>query len=200
MSKEQLVVNGYKVPGGYSGAAVRRACELIIENPGITQKEVLDAAVGFSGLNYSTAGWITSPGPKSPATILWDRRKEGVFRCYPNEHTEKVLGAQEAFNEEFIRCAVKKYKSMKYHPTVGDLIEVIKFSEGVFIGYSFYGLHEDGSIGLFEEDGIWTTFEETLRSRKSIKLWDEIRIVIMKNGSNKLENFRMLNDIRPANM
>ena len=44
MSKEQLVVNGYKVPGGYSGAAVRRACELIIENPGITQKEVLDAA------------------------------------------------------------------------------------------------------------------------------------------------------------
>ena len=89
MAKEKTIVNGYTIPGGYSGVAVRRACETVLANPGITQKQLLAEAVMCSGLAASTAGWIVSPGNpwngKSPATRLWDRRvvPGHVFRCYP---------------------------------------------------------------------------------------------------------------------
>lgn len=95
--KEHLVINGYRVPGGGGGIAVRRACETVLANPGIKQSELLREAVTFSTINFSTAGWITSPGPKSPACILWDRRKvDGVFCCFPNEFTHLCNGAVEA--------------------------------------------------------------------------------------------------------
>lgn len=112
MAKNKLVVNGYSVPSGFSGVAVRRACELVLEHPGITQVKLLEEAVHTSGLNFSTAGWITSPGRKSPACILWDRRKEGVFKCYPNAFTAHVTGSQDALFSEIVRRteAVMKQK------------------------------------------------------------------------------------------
>jgi hypothetical protein len=61
--KPAEIVNGYKVPGGRGGAAVAKACQLIIQNPGIKQGDVLDQVTNWAKLNHSTANWITSPGP-----------------------------------------------------------------------------------------------------------------------------------------
>ena len=91
MAKKGPVIGGYAVPGGRSGAAVTYACQLISQNPGIKQGDVHEQSARWAGLNFSTANWITSPGPKSPAEILWGRQKEGRgFRCYPNENTDKL--------------------------------------------------------------------------------------------------------------
>ena len=148
MAKERLVINGFKVPNGWSGVAVRRACETVSANPGITQKDLLEEAIRFSGLNLSTSGWITSPGPKSPATVLWDRRKDGVFRCYPNEHTEKVVGSAEAAVREIIsefqgQIARAPDRGVK----IGDLVRFEMISpyheyppeRGIVIGYMLGG-------------------------------------------------------------
>lgn len=91
MAKVKEIVGGYTVPGGRGGAAVAYACQLVLKNPGIKQGDIHADASFWAGLNFSTAGWISSPGPKSPAGILWDRRKVGRgYRCYPNELTGKL--------------------------------------------------------------------------------------------------------------
>ena len=180
MAKEHLVVNGYRVPRGYGGIAVRRACELVIANPGIPQMEVLKLSVAYSGISLSQAGWITSPGPKSPATLLWDRRKEGVFRCYPNEHTEKVIGAQDALFDEFVRVSTKNYKDAKYHPKPGDLVRSSQYNaevEGVFLGYQ---LGEN-----FRSHGLRSTIEEWFTERPVIELIDRIWMVVLQNGTGR---------------
>jgi len=193
MAKQRIVVNGYPVPTGFSGVAVRRACELVVASPGIRQADLLDAAVRFSGLNYSTAGWITSPGPKSPATILWDRRKEDVFRCYPNEHTEKVVGAQGALNEEKRLLAVRLYKSWKYRPKLGDLVKSETHRvEGVFLGYSYFDGIRDGEVR--------STFEEAINVRENLRLGDHFCFVLMENGTNQIKAFNIGYQLQPANM
>ncbi len=180
MAKERLVVNGYIVPGGYGGAAVRRACETVLENPGITQKDLLQEAVRFSGINFSTAGWITSPGPKSPATLLWDRRKEGVFKCYPNEHTGKVLDSQVALTDEFIRSTVRVLKDVKFRPKPGDLVSVSQWAaegEGIFLGYQ---LGQDGRTF-----GLRNTVEEWIAERPAVEAGDRIWACVLLNGSQR---------------
>jgi hypothetical protein len=180
MAKEHLVVNGYKVPGGYGGIAVRRACETVIANPGITQKDLLQDAVRFSGINFSTAGWITSPGPKSPATLLWDRRKEGVFKCYPNEHTEGVGGSQEAIIDEFIRSTKRNLNAVKFRPKPGDLVRCSQWTaegEGIFIGYQ---------LGQESRNfGIRNTVDEWLNERPAVDANDRIWSVVLLNGDDR---------------
>ena len=122
MAKGNLVVNGYKVPTGASGVAVRKACELITESPGISQKEVLEAAVRFSGLNFSTATWITSPSPKSPAGLLWDRRKEGTFKCYPNQFTSQVVGSVEHIRDHILKDLRKSWPDRL--PLNGEVVRI----------------------------------------------------------------------------
>jgi hypothetical protein len=177
MAKEHLVVNGYKVPGGYGGAAVRRACETILENPGVTQKDLLQEAVRFSGINFSTAGWITSPGPKSPATLLWDRRKEGVFKCYPNEHTEKVVDSQAALTDEFIKNSMREHKSTKFHPNPGDLVRSSQYGaeiEGIFLGYQ-----------LGERKSLRSTITEWIAERPNVTYGERLWMIIMENGTGR---------------
>jgi hypothetical protein len=176
MAKEHLIVNGFRVPGGYGGVAVRRACELIIANPGISQVEVLKLSVFYSGINHGTAGWITSPGPKSPATLLWDRRKEGVFRCYPNEHTEKVTGAQVALTDEFIRFTSRNYRDAKFHPKPGDLVRSSQYGAeivGIFLGYQ-----------LGERKSLRSTVAEWIAERPDVEVGERLWMIIMENGSN----------------
>lgn len=164
MAKAKLIVNGYKVPDGFSGVAVRRACELIIERPGVTQKEVLEVATAASGLHLSTAGWITSPGPKSPACVLWERRKEGVFKCYPNEFTNKVTGSTEFLHNKFIEDVRRDLKAAKFIPKVGELVDIIdwngslKVRNGLFLGYHIV------SSGA-QNSEVFTNPEELLLSR-----------------------------------
>lgn len=179
MAKDKFIVNGYSVPTGYSGVAVRRACELVVERPGITQKELLDEAVRFSGLNFSTAGWLTSPGPKSPATILWDRRKEGVFKCYPNEFTDKVLGAQEAILEELIRFSLSTCKKSEHVPVVGELLEVstspgYPLCDAIILGFS-----------LTNNATMYPTVQALLETRPFVKYHDRVEVVIMENGTGR---------------
>jgi hypothetical protein len=196
MAKEKTIVNGYTVPGGYGGVAVRRACEVILNNPGISQKELLEHAVACSGLGSSTAGWIVSPGNsptgKSPATRLWDRRKEDVFRCYPNEFTDRVVGSQEAILEELLRWTATACKKNR-PPVVGGLYDVWPRD---------YLLHRGMVLGftLGEGGALYPTAEDALASRKgSIMHWERIGVSFVESGgSNKIHSHSLVFEYRPV--
>ena len=198
MAKEKTIVNGYTVPGGYSGVAVRRACETVLANPGITQKQLLAEAVMCSGLAASTAGWIVSPGNpwngKSPATRLWDRRvvPGHVFRCYPNEFTDKAMGSQDAILEELLRftsAACKKNRP----PAVGDLVEVrpgdYLLNKSMVLGFT-----------LGEDKVLYPTVEDALATRKnSIKHWERVWVSLVEaGGSNKIHSGSLVWEYRPV--
>ena len=196
MAKVKTIVNGYTVPGGYSGVAVRHACETVLKNPGITQKDLLEAAVKCSGLNFGTAGWITSPGPKSPATLLWDRRKEGVFKCYPNEHTDKVIGAEAALFDEIMNQTRLSFRGVKYRPAVGDLVALNSavdgkvYAEGLFIGYSF------GRMG--DSDPLYNSVEEIVEARPRCSYGYQVVMDYIENGSGRRRKHWMFANVRPA--
>jgi hypothetical protein len=182
MAKESLVVNGYKVPSGYSGASVRRACELVIAEPGIKQRDLLERSVMYSGINLSTAGWITSPGPKSPATLLWDRHKEGIFRCYPNAFTEIATGAQDALFDAIMNDVRLSLRGVKYRPAVGDLVGADdtvgkRWTEGIFIGYSF-------NRGI-PSPTLYNTIEDIIAARPPCKIGDQVFMDIIENGTGR---------------
>lgn len=104
MKKDQkIVVNGYSIPGGLGRIAVAAAVELVRRNPGVRQTEVLKHAVEFSGLNESTASWITSPG-KGPCGALWERRGS-PYQCY-------LIPAAEGFNLDPIDLSISHAKLM----------------------------------------------------------------------------------------
>lgn len=142
MAKEKEIVGGYKVPAGRGGAAVAKACQLILQNPGIKQGDVHEQAARWAGLNFSTANWITSPGPNSPACFLWDRQKEGrSFRCYPNEHTDKLGDPRIRIRAEVLKEFERDWKSSgRPHP--GELVRCKSYdgtSEiGLLIGFSLF--------------------------------------------------------------
>jgi hypothetical protein len=199
MAKVKTIVNGYTVPGGFGGVAVRRACEFILERPGIAQKHVLEEAVHYSGINFSTAGWLTSPGNpwngKSPATRLWDRRKEGVFSCYPNEHTEGVVGAQAALFDEIMNQTRLQLRGVKYRPTPGELVSFAHvygevYSTGMFIGYHF-GDHLGAGPAL-------SSIEDIIAARPDCKIGDRVRAVIIENGTGRRMMTWMLGKIQPT--
>ena len=198
MAKEKTIVNGYTVPGGYSGVAVRHACETVLANPGITQKQLLAEAVMCSGLAASTAGWIVSPGNpwngKSPATRLWDRRvvPGHVFRCYPNEFTDKAMGSQDAILEELLRftsAACKKNRP----PAVGDLVEVrpgdYLLNKSMVLGFT-----------LGEDKVLYPTVGDALATRKnSIKHWERVWVSLVEaGGSNKIHSGSLVWEYRPV--
>jgi len=193
MAKEKTNVNGYTVPGGYSGVAVRRACEVILNHPGISQKDLLEVATMCSGLASSTAGWIVSPGNpwngKSPATRLWDRRKSDVFRCYPNEFTDKVTGSDDAIREELLRWTCKKNRP----PVVGGLYDVWPRD---------YLLHRGMVLGftLGEGGALYPTVEDALASRKgSLMHWERVGVSFVESGgSNKIHSHSLVFEYRPV--
>jgi hypothetical protein len=195
MAKVKTIVNGYTVPGGFGGVAVRHACETVLANPGIPQTKLLEEAVRFSGINFSTAGWITSPGPKSPATILWDRRKEGTFKCYPNEHTEKLAGAETSLFNEIMDGVRLQLRGVKYRPVPGDLVNFLDldgspYSTGIFIGYSF------GNHNL--SDPIFNSIDDIIKSRPPCRYVDRVHLDIIENGTGRLMKTWMLGKIQPA--
>lgn len=182
MAKERPVVNGYVVPGGYGGVAVRRACELVIAEPGIKQKDLLERSVQYSGINYGTAGWLTSPGPRSPATLLWDRRKEGVFRCYPNAFTDQVVGAEAALFDRIMNQTRLSLRGW-WRPKVGDLIVAhnslgLPYThQGIFIGYSL-------TRGV-PAPALYNSIEEIIEARPSCKISDRVLVDILENGTGR---------------
>ena len=124
--KPAEIVNGYKVPGGRGGAAVAKACQLIIQNPGIKQGDVLDQVTNWAKLNHSTANWITSPGPKSPAERLWSRQKVGRgFCCFPNEYTHLLGDPRIRLQAEVIRDFDGDWKTVG-SPHPGDLVRYFR--------------------------------------------------------------------------
>ena len=126
MAKVKEVVGGYVVPGGRGGAAVAYACQLVLQNPGIKQGDIHEWAASWAGLNHSTASWIASPGPKSPAGILWDRRKEGRgFKCYPNDLTDKLGDPRVRLQDDMLKEFDKEWKAAGC-PVPGALVNVKK--------------------------------------------------------------------------
>jgi hypothetical protein len=124
--KPAEIVNGYKGPGGRGGAAVAKACQLIIQNPGIKQGDVLDTVAYWAKLNHSTANWITSPGSKSPAELLWSRQKVGrAFGCFPNEHTHLLGDPRLRLRAEVIREFDGDWKAVG-SPNPGDLVSYFR--------------------------------------------------------------------------
>lgn len=196
MAKEKTIVNGYTVPGGYGGVAVRRACETVLANPGITQKDLLYNAIACSGLNLSTASWLTSPGNpwngKSPATRLWERREEDVFRCYPNEFTDKVVGSQDAILEELIRFTSTACKKNR-PPAVGDLVEVrpgdYLLNKSMVLGFTFGA-----------DETLYSTVGDALGAAGSgIKWKDRIGVSLVEaGGNNKIHKGSLVWGYRPV--
>ena len=143
MAKVKEVIGGYNVPGGKGGAAVARACQLILQNPGIKQGDIHEQAASWAGLNHSTANWITSPGPKSPAEILWTRKKEGRgFRCYPNEHTDKLGDPRIRLRQELLKEFDRVWASAG-HPQPGQLVRIMSWDKssseiGLILGFSLF--------------------------------------------------------------
>ena len=144
--KQKTVINGYTIPGGKGGWAVRRACEIIISQPGIGQSKLLESAAGWADLNLGTAGWITSPSDKSPAGKLWTRVKEGRgYSLHPNEFTQQATGALDFVKEEVAKDYDKlesigikpgdlvSAKHTVWNTTTGTTIESI----GPFAGWAF---------------------------------------------------------------
>ena len=186
MAKGNLVVNGYKVPTGASGVAVRKACELITARPGISQKEVLETAVRFSGLNFSTATWITSPSSKSPTGFLWDRRKEGTFKCYPNQFTSQVVGSVEHLREHLLKDLHKSWPDRL--PLDGEVIRIdaglLYSSErfGYLIGGTLttydrrekFSLAQLADIQLFQDGSFGFHAEVITNGKTEICYWNEI--------------------------
>lgn len=149
--KESLVFNGYRIPGGKGGAAVIRACQMIRAQPGIKQTDLINHVTQWAGLNLSTAGWITSPGDKSPAELLWDRRKEGRgFKCYPNEHTPDL--DPRPFLRDLITNDFDKRWRESGSPAVGELVKVKNWSGdhnvGMLLEFNVYRgrNHPDGFV------------------------------------------------------
>lgn len=146
MAKAKEVVGSYKVPGGRGGVAVAKACQLIRQNPGIKQWEVHEQSAYWAGLNHSTSTWISSPGPKSPAGILWDRQKEGrSFKCYPNELTDKLGDPRVRLQADILKEFDKEWNAVGC-PVPGSLVTIEKrrwsedqpqvYTTGLLLGFA----------------------------------------------------------------
>lgn len=154
---EKITVGGWTVPGGKAGIAVRRACELIIANPGISQSALLMLIVEYSGMNRAHATWITSPDSKdperSPTGKLWTREREGRgFRCYPNEWTAQLSGAQEALKTYRLEEVRKEFRSAGGLPAPGSrvIVQVTGYASmetrrGIFLGVT-WGEHNASTV------------------------------------------------------
>jgi len=163
MAKQpSLNINGYKIPGARGGAAVLKACQMVRQNPGIKQSDLIDHVTVWANLNLSTAGWITSPGPKSPAGILWDRRKEGRgFKCYPNEHTTDIdprLRLRDIVCKEF-----DMLWEVAGRPVAGDLVSVTGYNGSV-------------ETGLLTHYGLWQKYTSLYRSINTRSEIDDINM------------------------
>lgn len=141
MAKNQhVVINGYRIPGGRGGVAVLKACQMVRQNPGIKQTELIGHVTSWANLNLSTSGWITSPGPKSPAGILWDRRKEGRgFRCYPNAATPDLDPRVPL--RDIVRREFDLIWGDAGRPEVGDMVILTHYqggAPGIVTGFSVW--------------------------------------------------------------
>lgn len=106
-----MVINGYKIPGGKAGLAIRIAADMIMKRPGIKQGELLNLACEKASLHTSTATWITSPSDKSPAEKFWTRRKEGRSFClYPNEWTQTVAESFRDAYRDYVNTSIASHK------------------------------------------------------------------------------------------
>jgi len=169
---EHKIVNGYKIPGGLGGIAVRYACELVIRTPGISQQNLLKSAAAMSYLDISHIGWLCSPhGINSPAGLLWDRDKrlvpdnqKKVFKCFPNEFTEQGTGSTAAIKEYIVknsRIACAHFWDKK----PGDLILGKRLKEwdvpdAVLIGFCELTTFVDHTRRIFTSFDEWANYQQ----------------------------------------
>ena len=193
--KNALIIGGYKIPGGYGGAAVLKACEIIRNEPGIKQGDLLERVTRWAGLNYSTATWINTPGPKSPSGLLWERRKEGRgYKCYPNAHTESTPDARIALKEVIV-AEINKSRNFAGWPVPGDLVTwTYRYSSdsepevktALLLGLSFTwrsGKHENEifrswdvieDISFYDRGSFYLHAEVLLGNQRTMRFLNEI--------------------------
>jgi hypothetical protein len=152
--KTKIEVNGFKIPGEFGAVALWKALFNVLNNPGISQTYQLQDAANFSSLNHSTLGWLTSPGPKSPAEKLWDRRKEGVFCLYPNQWTQKafdLIPHPDTILTEYMKSRARKCPIFKEGDNVTERIGD-QVRKGTFLRYIVANprqtYNENGNYGL----------------------------------------------------
>lgn len=129
-----MAINGYNIPGKRGGIAVRKAAQIVLNNPGIKTDDILTEAAHFADLNLSTAGWIVNP-KDGPVGTLWERRKEGRgFRHYPNAFTECAIGDLEG---DVRAMVLKKFIGQNQHlfgTRPGDIIRSTHYGNILFLG------------------------------------------------------------------
>ena len=140
MSKARKTINGYRLPSARLCVAVAKACQIITERPGIPQRELLEQTSRWLKM---PAGWLGSASARSPAGLLWERKKVGrSYRCYPNEHTS-AMGDPRAWAAEAAVAIIDKDWRAAGCPQPGDLVTYIRPSMfvdhvpklGIFVGF-----------------------------------------------------------------
>lgn len=128
---ERTVVNGYTLPGGQRGLAVRAAVDLLLSHPGIPRKDFLDEMRKTSTAHPS---FLVSPtAPNSPLGKLWrrERKKSDVMRYYLLPGAEVLANtfheAQMKMQAELTRISQEKMRKTLLHLkkmnlSVGDYI------------------------------------------------------------------------------
>lgn len=88
MPKIRKTINGYRVPDGRGAVAIAKACQLIMQQPGIQQRDLLHHVNEWM---KTSQDWLGASSAKSPAGHLWERKKVGrSYRLYPNDFTAEM--------------------------------------------------------------------------------------------------------------
>jgi len=164
----KIDVNGYNIPSGRGRIAIYAGVDYIQKNNGSApMMDVLLHMVQVSGLNYSTAGWLTSPNSKrSPVGAIFQRTKgrnpkTGLNVFYMNvapgaEHLSNLLASalaeEKTRREERLEAAriervnICKSALQKIGANIGDLVTYkslsFNYNKGPFIllGIDDYGI------------------------------------------------------------
>jgi len=172
----KIDVNGYNIPSGRGRIAIYAGVDYIQKQGGSApMKDVLEHMVQVSGLNRSTAGWLTSPNSKrSPVAAIFQRNKgrnpkTGLNIFHMNvtpgaEHLSNLLASalaeEKTRREERLEAArVERFNTCKaglekIGAKIGDLVTYKSLSFGHDKGpFILLGVDDAGIINTRGPNG-----------------------------------------------
>lgn len=122
-----LVVNGYKIPTGRTGLAVRWVVDRLVSVPGDRQSLVIKGAVSAADLSNDTGTWLTSKTQSvSPLNKLWRQEKceNRRFGLWLLPGAEVLAGTFTAAKSEYQQTLIEHLASHKL--SIGDMVKLLK--------------------------------------------------------------------------
>lgn len=121
----RLIVNGYTVPGGKSGLAVRAAIDLLSAHPGTSREDLLSHV--WSLVKVDCDFLVSPTSLTTPVGKLWkrERKKSDVIRYYLLPGAEELTGtfhvAQAEETAKAVRVEEEKKRKTLLHLKKMDL-------------------------------------------------------------------------------